>query len=218
MAPALDGFFVMAYDMNSKTQPSATSPLFGSALQRRGGIEQFCKVVPPSKVDPRAALLRVRLAHRRRHLRRRRPRARSLRCSYATIAAAGHPTYWDPATDTPWTAYQVGTQWHRTYFDDPTSMALKAQLANFFHIAGVGIWALGHGQQRPGDDRRPAGQRTGRQGHADRPAGPAGTGFETLASYDGVNNIALTPVAAATTAAGCSSSGSWRHSAPPIRP
>ena len=63
--------------------------------------------------------------------------------SYATIAAANHPTYWDPGSDTPWTTYQVGTQWHKTYYDDPTSMALKAQLANFFHIAGVGIWALG---------------------------------------------------------------------------
>ena len=61
----------------------------------------------------------------------------------ASIAVGGHPTYWDPVTDTPWTAYQVGTQWHTTYFDDPTSMALKAQLANYFHIAGVGIWALG---------------------------------------------------------------------------
>ena len=29
LAPALDGFFVMAYDMNNRTSPSATSPLVG---------------------------------------------------------------------------------------------------------------------------------------------------------------------------------------------
>ena len=51
--------------------------------------------------------------------------------------------YWDATTDTAWTSYQVGTQWHETFFDDPTSLALKAQLANSCHIAGVGIWALG---------------------------------------------------------------------------
>jgi len=33
--------------------------------------------------------------------------------------------------------------------DDPTSLALKAQLANYFHIAGVGIWALGMDGNNP---------------------------------------------------------------------
>ena len=37
----------------------------------------------------------------------------------------------------------MGTQWHQTFFDNPTSLALKAQLANTYHLAGVGIWALG---------------------------------------------------------------------------
>ncbi len=142
VAPAVDAFFVMAYDMNSRTQPSATSPLVGPGFTDATALEQFLKVVPPSKVilglpyygydwptadgsptspatGPESPL------------------------SYSSIAAAGRPTYWDPVTDTPWTAYQAGGQWHRTYYDDPTSLALKAQLANFFHIAGVGIWALG---------------------------------------------------------------------------
>ncbi len=65
------------------------------------------------------------------------------------IAASGHPTYWDPTTQTAWTSYQVGTQWHETYFDNPTSLALKAQLANLFHIGGVGIWALGMDGNNP---------------------------------------------------------------------
>ena len=58
------------------------------------------------------------------------------------MADGGH-VYWDPTTQTPWTSYQVGSQWHQTFFDNPTSLALKAQLANTYHIAGVGIWAMG---------------------------------------------------------------------------
>ena len=63
--------------------------------------------------------------------------------SYGVIASANNPTYWDPSTQTAWTSYKVGTQWHQTFFDDPTSLALKAQLANSFHVRGMGIWALG---------------------------------------------------------------------------
>ena len=63
--------------------------------------------------------------------------------SYAQVMATGGHVYWDPTTLTPWTSYQVGSQWHQAYFDNPTSLALKAQLANTYHIAGVGIWAMG---------------------------------------------------------------------------
>ncbi len=50
LAPAVDAFFVMAYDMNSRTQPSATSPLFGPAFTDAMALEQYLKVVPASKV------------------------------------------------------------------------------------------------------------------------------------------------------------------------
>ena len=43
----------------------------------------------------------------------------------------------------------MGTQWHETFFDDPTSLALKARLANSFHIAGLGVWALGMDGNNP---------------------------------------------------------------------
>jgi hypothetical protein len=142
LAPALDGFFVMAYDMNDPVTPSATAPLVGGGFNDTEALQEFTSVVPAAKVilgvpyygydwpttdgtqgshstGPDAPL------------------------SYGVIASANNPTYWDPTTQTAWTSYKVGTQWHQTYFDDPTSLALKAQLANSFHVRGMGIWALG---------------------------------------------------------------------------
>jgi hypothetical protein len=142
LAKSVDAFFVMAYDMNSRTQPSATAPLAGGSFSDEEAVQQFTAVVPASKVilgvpyygydwptagpnlgDPATG--------------------GPSPWSYSQIAASGHPVYWDSATQTPWTSYQVGGQWHQTFFDNPTSLALKAELANFFHLRGLGVWALG---------------------------------------------------------------------------
>ena len=56
---------------------------------------------------------------------------------------AGTPCTWDPVTDTAWTAYQVGAQWHETFYDDPTSLYQIAHLARSYGLSGVGAWALG---------------------------------------------------------------------------
>ena len=142
LAPNVDGFFVMAYDMNNPTTPSPTAPLTGAGFTDLDAVQQYAAVVAPSKVilgvpyygydwptagpglgDPSTG-----------------PAAP---LSYSQIAANGGHVYWDPVTQTPWTSYQVGTQWHQTFYDNPTSLALKAQLANTYHIAGLGIWAMG---------------------------------------------------------------------------
>ncbi len=141
LAPNVDAFFVMAYDMNATT-PSPTAALTGTGFTDLEALQQYTAVVPASKVilgvpyygydwptnGPGLGATAT---------------GPPTPLSYAQIAAAGHPLYWDPATETAWTSYQVGTQWHQTWFDDPTSLALKAQLANWFHVAGVGVWALG---------------------------------------------------------------------------
>ena len=142
LAPSVDGFFVMAYDMNDRSTPSPTAPLTGAGFTDLDAVQQYSAVVPPSKVilgvpyygydwptagpglgDPATGP--------------------PTPLSYSQVAATGGHVYWDPTTQTPWTSYQVGSQWHQTFFDNPTSLALKAQLANTYHIAGVGIWALG---------------------------------------------------------------------------
>ena len=59
------------------------------------------------------------------------------------MLSSGHPLYWDPVTDSGWTSYQVGQQWHETFFEDPPSLYDSAELAQSHNFAGVGIWALG---------------------------------------------------------------------------
>jgi hypothetical protein len=142
LSASVDAFFVMAYDMNGPTTPSPTAPLTGAGFTDLDAVQQYAAVVPPSKVilgvpyygydwptagpglgDPATGP--------------------ATPLSYSQVVATGAHVYWDPTTQTPWTSYQVGSQWHQTWFDDSTSLALKARLANTYHIAGLGIWALG---------------------------------------------------------------------------
>ncbi len=198
LAPAVDGFFVMAYDMNSQTTPSATSPLTGGGFTDLEALQQFTSVVPASKV-----ILGVPFYGYDWPTTDGTPTAQATGAesplSDAVIQAAGHPTYWDPTTQTPWTSYQVGTQWHETFFDDPTSLALKAQLANLFHVAGVGIWALGMDGNNPADIAALLGNAPAVK---DFQAGPTstglpGAGYVTSGMWNGTN-VSLTPVAPLT--------------------
>jgi hypothetical protein len=91
----------------------------------------------------------------------------------------------------------VGTQWHTTYYDDPTSMALKAQLANYFHIGGVGIWALGMDGNDPAMIAALLGNAPVAKDALSGP--PPGSGYLTFATFAGTPNVALTPVASIPT-------------------
>ena len=148
LAPYVDAFFVMGYDMDDPSTPSPNAALSGSSFNDQVALEQYTAVVPASKVilgvpyygydwptsgpaegDPATGAPSP--------------------VSYAQVMAGGSPIYWDPSSQTPWTSYQVGTQWHQSWFDDPTSLALKTQMAASYHIAGVGVWALGMDANSP---------------------------------------------------------------------
>jgi len=142
LAPSVDAFFVMAYDMDDPSTPSPTAALTGPGFTDLAALAEYTSVVPASKVIlgvpyygydwPTAGPAQGDPAT-----------GGPSPVSYAQVVAEAHPVYWDPVTQTPWTSYQVGTQWHQTWFDDATSLALKAQLADSYHIAGLGVWALG---------------------------------------------------------------------------
>ncbi len=68
-------------------------------------------------------------------------------------AAANGPEYWDPVTDTAWTSYQVGNQWHESYYEGLNGLFDISQLAAHYNARGVGIWALGMENNDAPDDR-----------------------------------------------------------------
>jgi len=209
LAPALDGFFVMAYDMNDPVTPSPTAPLVGGGYNDTEALQQFTAVMPASKV-----ILGVPYYGYDWPTTNGTQGAQSTGgetpLSYGTIAAAGNPTYWDDATQTAWTSYQVGGQWHETYFDNPTSLALKAQLANAFHIRGLGIWALGMdgndpamlaallGNAPPVKDLSTGPTATSSSPTTTTAAGLPGTGYTTTGIWQG-QTVPLTPVASVLT-------------------
>jgi hypothetical protein len=203
LAPALDGFFVMAYDMNDRVTPSATAPLTGGGFNDTQALQQFTAVMPPQKVILGVPFYGYDW-----------PTTDGTRSAQSTggerplssgvITASGHPTYWDPSTQTAWTAYQAGTQWHETFFDNPTSLALKAQLANSFHIGGLGIWALGMDGNDPamlaallGNAPAAKNYQTGPTATAPTsstaPSSVPGIGFVTTGVWNGAT-VTLTPV------------------------
>jgi hypothetical protein len=143
LAPAVDGFFVMAYDMNSFSTPSPTAPLNGRDWNDTRAMTSYLAVVPGAKVilgipfygyqwptsDGTSGAHATGAPHA---------------VSYGQLAAARAPAQWDDSVGVPWTAYQdTGGRWWQGYFDDPQSVALKTQLADNLGLAGVGVWALG---------------------------------------------------------------------------
>jgi hypothetical protein len=58
-------------------------------------------------------------------------------------AAGNGPEYWDPVTDTAWTSYQVGGQWHESYYEGENGLYDVSQMVTQDGARGVGIWALG---------------------------------------------------------------------------
>jgi|GEM_PF-597086 len=142
LAPAVDGFFVMAYQLNLEAKASSQSPLTSTMFSDLTTVAQYTAAAPASKVilgvpyygydwPTSDGTLNAQAT------------GGATPVAYSQIVAAGHPRYWDPVTDTGWTSYLVGGQWHEAFYEDPASLYMEAELAQFFHIAGLGIWALG---------------------------------------------------------------------------
>jgi hypothetical protein len=152
LAPLVDQLFIMAYDMNNAEIPSANAPLTGtglsvvSALATYAGAGLRAKFIlgmpfygydfPAQGPKPGAQANGP-------------PYAVTYYQIAASITVNGHKPLWDPITDTPYTVFRRSRKWHQTWFDNPTSIALKTALAAQFHIAGVGAWELGMVQGQP---------------------------------------------------------------------
>jgi spore germination protein YaaH len=134
----VNAFFVMAYDVSQG--PTGTSGENGGE-DDAADVDQYVSVVGASKVilglplfgydEPTAGPA---LGDR--------STGPAVPVTYAQAMASG-PTYWNAATDTAWTSYQSGGQWHQVFFDNANTLEGKIQLAARSNLLGVGVWALG---------------------------------------------------------------------------
>ena len=148
LAPAVDGIFVMEYQLNLQSNGSAESPLTSSMFSDQKAVNQYLAAVPASKVilglpyfgidwPTTDGTLTAQAA------------GPAAQLAVSQITSSGHPVYWDTTTSTAWTSYEVRNQWHEAFFEDPTSLYDAAQLASANSLAGVGIWALGMDGNNP---------------------------------------------------------------------
>src|SRR6185437_7750749 len=210
LSQAVDGFFVMQYSPNLSGSAEATSPLTSSLFSDVTTAKEYTAAVPGAKVILGAPFYGLDWP----------TTAGTLTAtatgpvtdlSYGQIAAAGHPVYWDPVTDSACTAYQVGTQWHESFFDDPTSLYQVSQLAAQYGLGGVGIWALGMDGNDPTmvaalDGTAPAITYAPSPGAP--PAAPSTTSTTVVTSGSATSPDSASPSGSATPASGGPAAGS----------
>ena len=141
LAPAVDAFFVMDYELNLAGSTSSASPLTSGQFSSQTTLAQYTAAVPASKVILGVPFFGIDW-----------PTNDGTMAATATGGAAdipdsqaqtNGPEYWDPVTDTAWTSYQVGGQWHESYYEGENGLYDVSQLASHYGARGVGIWALG---------------------------------------------------------------------------
>jgi hypothetical protein len=141
LAPAVDAFFVMDYELNLAGSASAASPLTSSMFSSQTTLTQYDAAVPASKVILGTPFFGIDW-----------PTNNGTMGAKATggaadipdsQAASNGPEYWDPVTDTAWTSYQAGGQWHESYYEGENGLYDVSQLVTKDGARGVGIWALG---------------------------------------------------------------------------
>jgi hypothetical protein len=168
LARTTDGLFVMAYDMENTAVASPNSPLNYYSANVVQSMASYRLAASSSKV-----ILGLPFYGYDWPTTSNAPNASAsggpAPVGYDRIRASSLPTYWDPKGSVPWTAYQVGGQWHEAYYDNPQSLAMKAYVADLDGMAGLGIWALG----MDGNDPSMMAALLGRARPLKLPAGPS---------------------------------------------
>jgi hypothetical protein len=141
LGQVVDAFFVMDYELNLSGTPSSASPLTSGMFSTETTLEQYDAAVPASKVIIGTPFFGIDW-----------PTNNGTMAAGATGGAAdiadsqaqgNGPEYWDPVTDTAWTSYQVGGQWHESYYEGENGLYDVSQMVTQDGARGVGIWALG---------------------------------------------------------------------------
>lgn len=142
LAPFVDAFFVMAYELNLSGTSSAAAPLTSGMFSDLTTLEQYTAAVPAAKVILGTPFFGIEWPTTNGTLGAQAAGA-ATDIADSLVQNSADPQYWDPVTGTGWTSYQVGDQWDESYYEDPLGLFEIAQLAARFGVRGVGIWALG---------------------------------------------------------------------------
>lgn len=148
LSSVVDGFFVMAYQLNLAAGPGDGSPLTDTTLSNASTVAQYAAVVTPKKVILGLAMFGYDWPTTG-------PAIGASAAGPPSVVTdgqeeeSGHPILWDAVTDTGWTSYTSTGQWHQAFYEDPESLYLAAQLAQSAGLAGVGEWALGFDGNNP---------------------------------------------------------------------
>ncbi len=142
LVPFVSQLFIMAYDMSNLDAPGPTAPLEGAELSDVNSLASYVAAVPRRKL-----LLGIPFYGYAFEATGPFSPAETLgtpdAVTYDSIVASGRRALWDPASETPYLSFRLGRRWRQTWFDDPTSVALKVALASTFGTDGVGAWDIG---------------------------------------------------------------------------
>ena len=163
LAPAVDAFFVMAYDMAFSNMPASVSgpnaPLSGNfTYNDTTAVAQYLTKASASKVILGVPYYGYKYSTANAQLYANYSGSATAN-TYAGIqddfACALQLTQsWDGGSQTPWASWWSPASgdpcggnhnsWRELYYDNPQSLGLKYDLVNSNNLRGAGIWALGY--------------------------------------------------------------------------
>jgi GH18 family chitinase len=160
LAPHVDAFFVMAYDMapsNLPGQAAPNAPLAGFTYNDGDAVAQYLAKAPASKVILGVPYYGYKWSTAGSGLYAK-ATSGATADAYVNIlsdfACAKMTRAYDDRSKTPWTAwYSPGSgdpcganrnSWRELYYDDAGSLGLKYDLVNARGLRGTGMWALGY--------------------------------------------------------------------------
>ena len=162
LAPNVDAFFIMAYDMasgNMSGQAGPNAPLNGWTYNDTTSVAQYLTKAPASKV-----ILGVPYYGYKRSTTSNQPYASIVPGSGADVdyysdvqgdlsCAQQLSQGWDSTAQSPWASWWSPpvndpcqgnhNSWRELYYDNASSLALKYDLVNANNLRGAGMWALG---------------------------------------------------------------------------
>lgn len=163
LAPNVDAFFVMAYDMasgNMSGQAGPNAPLYGWTYNDTTSVAQYLGKAPASKIilgvpyygykwsttstQPYASIVPGSGATADEYagvLDDLSCGAQQLSQSWDNTAQSPWASWWSPASNDPCGGNH--NSWRELYYDNAASLAKKYDLVNANNLRGAGMWALG---------------------------------------------------------------------------